>query len=375
VHIELADFSAEAPISYHGTPQQKGWRAMTSKPVETQASDNVAADLAVLQDAARELRPMLAQANIEKLTHIREHTSPRGALEMAMAMPSLFTERLLEELALAPVEVKARQDATDGDTAYFLFDLAAFLLAYQKEPRAWRLLLDFYASDCHLACDLTDFTVRERLPAMLVRCYDGSDLQSLRGVIANEAYEVTFRSQCLEAYIGLVLEGRAERQELVAFLGDLLDVPEGAAPSDWYGWLAHASAKLREPSLRPKVESLFHRKIDHVVRGAFDIAVIDLEGIAETYAQSPQEIAEEILQTGYFDSLIDNICGWFWFRQREEPRRLDRAELAYAEYLLNEPYTRVTPKLGRNEPCHCGSGMKYKKCCLEEDAATEDLFH
>ena len=24
-------------------------------------------------------------------------------------------------------------------------------------------------------------------------------------------------------------------------------------------------------------------------------------------------------------------------------------------------------KLGRNEPCHCGSGKKYKKCCLDED--------
>ena len=24
-------------------------------------------------------------------------------------------------------------------------------------------------------------------------------------------------------------------------------------------------------------------------------------------------------------------------------------------------------KLGRNDPCHCGSGLKYKKCCLEED--------
>jgi hypothetical protein len=26
------------------------------------------------------------------------------------------------------------------------------------------------------------------------------------------------------------------------------------------------------------------------------------------------------------------------------------------------------PPLGRNEPCHCGSGRKYKKCCLEKDA-------
>ncbi len=30
---------------------------------------------------------------------------------------------------------------------------------------------------------------------------------------------------------------------------------------------------------------------------------------------------------------------------------------------------RPVPKLGRNEPCHCGSGKKYKKCCLEKDQA------
>jgi uncharacterized protein YecA (UPF0149 family) len=27
-------------------------------------------------------------------------------------------------------------------------------------------------------------------------------------------------------------------------------------------------------------------------------------------------------------------------------------------------YRRETPKVGRNEPCPCGSGQKYKRCCL-----------
>jgi preprotein translocase subunit SecA len=26
------------------------------------------------------------------------------------------------------------------------------------------------------------------------------------------------------------------------------------------------------------------------------------------------------------------------------------------------PVVRETPKVGRNEPCPCGSGKKYKKC-------------
>jgi uncharacterized protein YecA (UPF0149 family) len=27
-----------------------------------------------------------------------------------------------------------------------------------------------------------------------------------------------------------------------------------------------------------------------------------------------------------------------------------------------KPYVREEPKLGRNDPCFCGSGRKYKKC-------------
>jgi len=30
-----------------------------------------------------------------------------------------------------------------------------------------------------------------------------------------------------------------------------------------------------------------------------------------------------------------------------------------------------TNSLGRNDPCHCGSGKKYKQCCLGKDEAAE----
>lgn len=30
---------------------------------------------------------------------------------------------------------------------------------------------------------------------------------------------------------------------------------------------------------------------------------------------------------------------------------------------IQEPIQRSEPKLGRNDPCACGSGKKYKKCC------------
>ena len=32
--------------------------------------------------------------------------------------------------------------------------------------------------------------------------------------------------------------------------------------------------------------------------------------------------------------------------------------------IWHKPYIRQEPKIGRNDPCPCGSGKKYKKCCL-----------
>lgn len=32
-------------------------------------------------------------------------------------------------------------------------------------------------------------------------------------------------------------------------------------------------------------------------------------------------------------------------------------------------------KIGRNEPCPCGSGMKYKKCCLLKEVVVRTPEH
>ena len=38
--------------------------------------------------------------------------------------------------------------------------------------------------------------------------------------------------------------------------------------------------------------------------------------------------------------------------------------VSHVERLLNKPLpVESKPKVGRNDPCSCGSGKKYKKCC------------
>jgi len=64
--------------------------------------------------------------------------------------------------------------------------------------------------------------------------------------------------------------------------------------------------------------------------------------------------------------------------ERQKARRKELNKLA-ANYKKNKvqgtfenggkvvPFKRNSPKLGRNEPCPCGSGKKYKKCCLNKN--------
>ena len=59
-------------------------------------------------------------------------------------------------------------------------------------------------------------------------------------------------------------------------------------------------------------------------------------------------------------SLFDKH-GWKYNIGLEPDKPEDTADL---ERLLNPPKPMVAEKkVGRNDPCPCGSGKKYKKCC------------
>jgi SWIM/SEC-C metal-binding protein len=53
--------------------------------------------------------------------------------------------------------------------------------------------------------------------------------------------------------------------------------------------------------------------------------------------------------------------GWEYTIELEPDKPENISDL---ELLLNTPTQKVAEKkVGRNEPCPCGSGKKYKKCC------------
>ena len=50
-------------------------------------------------------------------------------------------------------------------------------------------------------------------------------------------------------------------------------------------------------------------------------------------------------------------------RELSEFRKEKGVWFFYDGKTLRQPFIKAEPKVGRNDPCACGSGAKYKKCC------------
>jgi uncharacterized protein len=57
--------------------------------------------------------------------------------------------------------------------------------------------------------------------------------------------------------------------------------------------------------------------------------------------------------------------------RREMAENIHKEALDPDEY-YPETYVRPEPKVGRNDPCPCGSGRKFKKCCGAADLGPTD---
>lgn len=77
---------------------------------------------------------------------------------------------------------------------------------------------------------------------------------------------------------------------------------------------------------------------------------------------SPLLLSTELLKSSQYTKELTKIIDEdesFKFVQQHHQADLTKKQ-------INAPYTepvRSTPKIQNNEPCICGSGKKYKKCC------------
>ena len=321
---------------------------------------------AILREVLGETASMPTADVLAALTYCEIGKRPELPLALALARRTEVQDRLLAEISQSQVALDARYEAPpDERHAYLLHTFAVYLLALWEEPRAFQPLVSYLAEDTHTALDQLQDTVTEDLHTILARIYDGSDVGALQRIIEDDDAESYVRSACLRSLHVMVRLGKLPRADVVAFYAHALEKLRGDQNGDWSDLIVIAAAEMQEPALRPAIDRWF-------ADGLVDDMSVRPEDIDRIYRELPEVLDEQLLQVGRFENLSDYLCDWAWFNTED----LAEFEDPYDDHDFEDdggprrersglqPVVREGPKIGRNEPCPCGSGKKYKKCCL-----------
>jgi len=108
-----------------------------------------------------------------------------------------------------------------------------------------------------------------------------------------------------------------------------------------------------------KLQSFQSMYLDFCEKGYIDYLVLPKEDIEQWYYEGCGVRERDICDS--FDVMI--VKTWASFQERRRSTPIYNIFKGDSDYLEDEPY--IAPHLPkRNEPCFCGSGKKYKKCCL-----------
>jgi hypothetical protein len=203
--------------------------------------------------------------------------------------------------------------------------------------------------------------VTETLSGVLINVCDG-DLEPLMRAIESESGEDFARAAALEALGYLVrARGLIGDEDMRAYLGRLRR--EMKPRGDSYVWAAWAAtaANLGYADLRPAVAALSEQGF----LDAFEFSLADFDERARVAGEDVAGLAGfEADGVGPFEDAIETLSSWA--SQEDDEWREDEALDADDSSSGEAPYVDPFRGVGRNDPCPCGSGKKYKRCCLAE---------
>jgi hypothetical protein len=278
----------------------------------------------------------------------------RAAVEAAVARREEITPELLSILE-ETVDRAAQLDA-EGDYMAHLY--AMFLLAQFRETRAYPLVVRFASLPGHLLDSLCGDFITEDLGQVLASVC-GGELAGIQSLIENEATDEWVRGAALSSLVTLVAAGQKSRDEIVGYFAGLF---RGKLVRKWsHVWdtLVSYSSELYPEELLDDIKRAYEADL-------VDPAYIGFDDVKRELAMGKDRILARLADNPRRRLVEDTVAemGW-WACFREDRAKNTAHALPYSKLnpAASSEIRRAAPKTGRNEPCLCGSGKKYKKCC------------
>jgi len=325
------------------------------------------------EDEEDEFRELSVEEMMEIFSY-DDQVFPRHALRQAVEKKDEITPHLLKALERAVDDPEDVLEA--GDDSYIY---AMFLLAQFREKRAYPLIIKLASHPPELVDDLLGDIPTEDLANVLASVSTG-DMGLIAELAENREAEEFARAAAIRSWLALVVSGDRSREEAMAYYKGLFE--GGLEDRNEVVWSELVDA----------ANDLFPEEVYDHIKKAYD------DGLVDEYVVHPDWVDEQMV-TGK-DAVLADLLEWnhlvedvtvemgAWFENREHGGEWDEDEDWFEEgewdeddeedewdagrrrlsalngnnFAPTDPY-RAPDKVGRNDPCPCGSGKKYKRCC------------
>jgi hypothetical protein len=258
---------------------------------------------------------------------------PRLAVETAIARHEAITPALLAILQ----NTVQNSELVASQPDYMAHLYAMLLLAQFREVPACPLVLQLAALPDDVLEELCGDFLGEDLPRVLASVC-GGDTEGIRRLIADREADPSGRAAALDSLVILVASGQKSRDDVAAYFADLYRGGLEREPSLVWNALVSASADLCCEVLLEDIGQAYAVKL-------VDPDFVTYEEVKAAFAAGPDAARAALAENPHFTLIGDvvrEMSGWACFHDRRSG----------------------AIKVGRNDPCPCGSGKKYKKCCL-----------
>lgn len=262
---------------------------------------------------------------------------------------------------------RAIAEGEDLDADYQLHFYALFLLGQFQEKESFPKIMELLSLPEEVADNLIGDALTSGLSDILYNTYNG-DLELLEVSIKNPGINEYARSSMLKVMGQLYLDGDLEKGELQDFIREIVYEEAGdyiyeEETGDYiYTELIYIMCGCHFVEMLPEIRHLFE---DSRIDG------FSFEGYEECVDMMFRYGEENFCKTPI--NAADMLRNWAMFEEspQNDLSEKDMEKLFYrAVAQLNKPEKKI--KIGRNDPCPCGSGKKYKKCCMNKPQSPAD---
>ncbi len=305
--------------------------------------------------------------NILKKLEFNDETFPRTALADAIANRDQIIPDLLEIIKQA----KENAEKLVDQGAYFAHIYAMYLLAQFREKSAYPLIVDFFSLPGKISLDIIGDVATEFLGNILasVSCGDTSLMKKLA---EDKNIHEYVRCAAVEGFLTLVVCGEKSRDEVMSYYQSLFRGKLEREYSFVWTKLVICSAYLYPEEVFEDIRQVYK---EDLIESFF----IRFEDVKEYLARGKEKVLADLQRDDRYSLIEDTISEMEWwacFKPSKQPYIVTPVPKAVKKKIKKRIKSRISQpdydappemkkekKIGRNEPCPCGSGKKYKKCC------------